>query len=90
MIVCGRMGAGIFFRRLPLYWYATDLNKPPIGDNKLRWPGTDCSDGGFHKLFAIFADYRARAGDQDGPVPEPAPAKQFLATMQRRAVAPKV
>lgn len=23
---------------LALYWYATDLNAPPIGDNKMRWP----------------------------------------------------
>jgi hypothetical protein len=49
-------GRWYFFRRLPLYWYATDLNKPPIGDNKLRWPGPDCSDGGFYKLFSCFAD----------------------------------
>ena len=40
-----------FARRLPLYWYATDLNKPPVGPNKMRWPGTDWVEGNFHKLF---------------------------------------
>jgi hypothetical protein len=32
-------GSWFFRRRLPLYWYATDLNKPPIGSRKMRWPG---------------------------------------------------
>ena len=40
-----------FARRLPLYWYASDLNKPPIGANKMRWPGTDWGGGQLHKLF---------------------------------------
>jgi len=83
-------GRWYFARRLPLYWYATDLNKPPLGDNKMRWPGTEWSDGGFHKLFPSFAEYWARTGDHGGPVPEPAPAEQFLATMRRGAAAPKV
>ena len=32
-------GRWYFRRRLPCYWYASDLNKPPIGDMKMRWPG---------------------------------------------------
>ena len=37
-----RLDGGWFFRRrLPLYWYATDLNKPPIGEHKMRWPDRD-------------------------------------------------
>ena len=47
-------GQWYFRRRLPCYWYATDLNKPPIGDMKMRWPGrepywalsTTCSPAG--------------------------------------------
>ena len=31
-------GHWYFRRRLPCYWYATDLNKPPIGEQKMRWP----------------------------------------------------
>ncbi len=83
-------GRWYFARRLPLYWYATDLNKPPIGDNKMRWPGTDWAEGNFHKLFPSFAEFWAREGDSGAPVAEPAPLEQFLATMRRGAAAPKV
>lgn len=79
-----------FARRLPLYWYATDLNKPPIGDNKMRWPGTDWVEGNFHKLFPSYAEFWAREGDHGGPVAEPAPFDKFLDTIRRGAAAPKV
>lgn len=83
-------GQWFFRRRLPLYWYATDLNKPPIGDNKMRWPGTEWSEGNFHKLFPSFAEFWERDGAPEGPVADPAPAGQFLATMRRGNAAPKV
>ena len=83
-------GRWYFARRLPLYWYATDLNKPPVGDNKMRWPGTEWAEGNFHKLFPSYAEFWAREGDHGGPVAEPAPLDQFLATMRRGAAAPKV
>jgi uncharacterized protein (TIGR02246 family) len=83
-------GRWCFARRLPLYWYATDLNKPPVGPNKMRWPGTDWTEGGFHKLFPSFAEFWARAGDEEGPVPEPAPLDQFIAAMRGSAASPKV
>ncbi len=79
-----------FARRLPLYWYATDLNKPPIGDAKMRWPNTDWVDGNFHKLFPSYAEFWAREGAPEGPVPEPAPLEGFLHAMRRGAEAPKV
>jgi uncharacterized protein (TIGR02246 family) len=83
-------GRWFFRRRLPLYWYATDLNKPPVGPNKMRWPGTEWTEGGFHKLFPSFAEFWARDGDAGGPVPEPAPLDKFLETMRRGAAAPKI
>ncbi|WP_088310615.1 nuclear transport factor 2 family protein [Novosphingobium sp. B 225] len=83
-------GRWFFARRLPLYWYATDLNQPPIGDNKMRWPGTDWAEGNFHKLFPSYAEYWAREGDHGGPVAEPAPLDKYLETMRRGAAAPKV
>lgn len=83
-------GRWYFQRRLPLYWYATDLNKPPIGDNKMRWPGTDWVEGNFHKLFPSYAEFWAREGDHGGPVAEPAPLEGFLNAMRRGAAAPKV
>jgi uncharacterized protein (TIGR02246 family) len=83
-------GRWYFARRLPLYWYATDLNKPPVGDRKMRWPGTDWVEGNFHKLFPSFAEFWARDGDHGGPVAAPAPLEKFLETMRRGQEAPRV
>lgn len=83
-------GRWYFARRLPLYWYATDLNKPPVGDRKMRWPGTEWVEGNFHKLFPSFGEFWAREGDHGGPVAEPAPLDKFLETMRRGQSAPKV
>ena len=83
-------GRWYFARRLPLYWYATDLNKPPVGENKMRWPDTEWVEGNFHKLFPSYAEFWAREGDHGGPVAEPAPLEKFLETMRRGAAAPKV
>ena len=83
-------GCWYFARRLPLYWYASDINKPPLGENKMRWPGTPWTEGNFHKLFPSFAEFWARAGDHGGPVPEPAPLDKFLETMRRGQAAPRV
>lgn len=83
-------GRWYFARRLPLYWYATDLNKPPIGDCKMRWPDTEWVEGNFHKLFPSFAEFWSREGDSGAPVAEPAPLEKFLETMRRGQSAPKV
>ena len=79
-----------FARRLPLYWYATDLNAPPVGPDKMRWPGTEASEGNFHKLFPSYAEFWAREGELTAPVAPPAPLDAFLTTMRRGAAAPKV
>jgi len=83
-------GQWYFERRLPLYWYATDLNKPPVGENKMRWPGSNWTEGNFHKLFPSFTEYWEREGDHDGPVAEPAPLEGFINAMRRGQAAPKV
>ena len=83
-------GRWYFARRLPLYWYAADLNQPPVGEAKMRWPGTEPVEGNFHKLFPSWAEFWARDGTPDGPVPEPAPLDGFLNAMRRGAAAPKV
>ncbi|MBK6491292.1 MAG: nuclear transport factor 2 family protein [Sphingomonadales bacterium] len=83
-------GRWYFARRLPLYWYATDQNKPPIGPKKMRWPGTEWAEGNFHKLFPSFEEFWARDGDKGGPVAEPAPLEKFIETMRRGQGAPKV
>ena len=83
-------GRWYFRRRLPLYWYATDLNKPPIGDAKMRWPGREPYEGGFHDLFPSWQAFWDRAGPPDTPVAEPAPLDKFIDTMRRGAKQPSV
>ncbi len=83
-------GRWFFTRRLPLYWYATDLNAPPIGPAKMRWPGSDYAEGNFHSIFPSWSEFWARDGAPDGPVPEPAPLDGFIAAMRRGSTDPKV
>ena len=81
-----------FARRLPLYWYATDLNKPPIGGMKMRWPGREPYDGAYHDLFPSWKTFWAARPDKD-KLPEvapPAPLEHFLETMRRGAPVPKI
>jgi len=75
-------GRWYFRRRLPLYWYATDLNKPPIGSRKMRWPGREPYEGTFHDLFPSWKEYWSRKGPSDGPVEPPAPFEKFIETMR--------
>ena len=87
-----RDGRWYFRRRLPCYWYATDLNKPPIGDMKMRWPGREPYWGTFHDLFPSWKEFWAQRPDKDSlpQVAPPAPLEQFLATMRRGTPAPKM
>ena len=83
-------GRWYFRRRLPLYWYASDLNKPPIGDRKMRWPGVPPYHGSFHDLFPSWKTYWARNGQpHDGPVEPAAPLEKFIETMRRGAPLPR-
>jgi len=85
-----RAGRWWFRRRLPLYWYATDLNKPPLGPKKMRWPGVASYDGGYHDLFPSWQEFWARRGPPDTDVPEPAPLNEFIERMRRGAEAPRI
>jgi uncharacterized protein (TIGR02246 family) len=76
-------GRWLFARRQPLYWYATDLNKPPVGQRKIRWPGREPYAGSFHDLFPSWKDYWDRGGPEAGPLAEPAPLEAFIETMRR-------
>ena len=72
-----------FRRRLPCYWYATDLNKPPVGDRKMRWPGREPYDGAFHELFPSWKSFWDSPLVEDAPaVATPAPAEGFLRSMR--------
>ena len=50
-------GVWYFRRRLPCYWYATDLNAPPVGENKMRWPDRDSYQGAWHELFPSWKEF---------------------------------
>jgi hypothetical protein len=79
-----RMGGRWFFRRrLPLYWYATDLNKPPLGPNKMRWPDQAPYEGGFHELFPSWEEFWRQPPAGPGDVPAPVPLGRFLEKLSR-------
>lgn len=84
-------GRWYFRRRLPCYWYATDLNKPPVGIDKMRWPDRETYEGAFHALWPSWQEFWANPPADDEPeVAAPAPLEQFLNTMRRDAAEPKI
>ena len=84
-------GRWYFRRRLPCYWYATDINKPPIGDNKMRWPDRDPYAGAYHDLWPSWDEFWMNPPDSDEPeVAAPAPLDQFLNIMRRGAAEPNI
>lgn len=85
-------GVWYFRRRLPCYWYASDLNSVPTGDMKMRWPGREPYTGTFHDLFPSWqAFWQNRPLDDTLPeVAVPAPIEQFLRTMRGDTPAPKI
>ena len=83
-------GRWYFRRRLPCYWYATDLNRPPIGERKMRWPGREPYDGAFHELFPSWQEFWANKPEDSPEVAEPAALGEFLNTMRRGAPDPRI
>lgn len=84
-------GRWYFRRRLPCYWYATDLNKPPIGDNKMRWPNSEEYEGAYHQLFPSWKEFWNNPPTTDEPeVAEPAPINEFLTRMRHGNPDPKI
>ena len=88
-----RAGRWLFRRRLPLYWYASDLNKPPLGDRKMRWPGREPYDGGWHSIWPSWRRFWDQPPDDADGLPdvaEPARADAFLETMRAASKDPKL
>ena len=83
-------GRWYFRRRLPCYWYATDLNKPPIGDMKMRWPGREPYHGAFHDLFPSWQEFWQQRPEGLPEVAAPAPVDEFLKCMRRGTPAPRI
>ena len=85
-------GRWYFRRRLHCYWYATDLNKPPVGSSKMRWPDREPYEGAYHELFPSWAQFWQNAPDKS-TLPEvaaPAPFENFLRTMRGEHSDPKI
>ena len=83
-------GRWYFRRRLPLYWYASDINKPPVGDRKMRWPGREPYDGSFHDLFPSWEEFWSKGPQPGAPVAPPAPLEKFIEIMRRGKEPPSV
>ncbi len=84
-------GRWYFRRRLPCYWYATDINRPPVGDNKMRWPDREPYAGAYHDLWPSWeAFWNHPPGEQLAEVAPPAPLEDFLNTMRAGAPEPSI
>lgn len=86
-----RDGRWYFVKRTPLFWYESDITHPPLGERKMRWPGTPPHDGGWHDAFPSWQEFHnAESGRPDKPVPAPAPVGAWLRTLRRNAAEPRV
>ena len=82
-------GCWYFRRRLPCYWYATDLNAPPIGEQKMRWPDREPYEGSWHALWPSWKQFWMSSPAAEAQVAAPAPLGEFLTRMRRGAPDPK-
>lgn len=85
-----REGRWYFLRRTPLYWVHTDPNVPPLGEAKLRRPGSDTAGrGGYHDAFPSWTEFWDRDTGDD-PVAAAGEFDRFLETITRGAATPRV
>ena len=85
-----RGGHWYFVRRKPLFWYESDITAPPLGPRKMRWPGTQAHDGGFHDAFPSWQEFHAaEPGRLDTPVPAPALFGDWIRTLRRGTAVPR-
>ena len=76
-------GRWLFKKRFPMYWYATDINKPPLGDEKMRWPNQEPYEGFFHDLFPSWQDFWSNEYVRDSDVSQPVEANDFLRVLSQ-------
>ena len=76
-------GRWLFKKRLPMYWYASDINNPPLGDQKMRWPNQEPYDGFFHDLFPSWKEFWDSEYVRDNDVSEPVETNAFLKALRR-------
>lgn len=86
-----REGRWYFVKRIPLFWYESDITDPPVGGQKMRWPGTPRHDGSLHDAFPSWQEFwNAEPGRLEAPVTAPAPIGAWLRTLRRDAADPRV
>ena len=84
-------GHWYFRRRLPCYWYASDLNEPPVGEKKMRWPDRDPYEGAFHELWPSWRSFWSSSPGPEIPeVSSPAPVSEFLKVMRAGSPDPDI
>jgi len=83
-------GRWYFRRRLPCSLYATDLNKPPLGKLKMRWPGREPYEGTWHDLWPSWRQFWASPPGGAPEVAAPAPLGEFLRHLRRGAPDPRI
>ena len=83
-------GRCYFRRRSPCYWYAMALDKTPLGDRKMRWPGREPYRGAWHELFPSWKHFWAHAPERTPEVAPPAPLDKFQESMRPGAPIPKI
>ncbi|KUI21601.1 hypothetical protein AU193_13630 [Mycobacterium sp. GA-1285] len=80
-----------FLKRTPLFWYESDITDPPVGPQKMRWPGRPRHDGNLHDAFPSWQDFwNADPGRLDAPVRAPAPVGAWLRALRRDSPDPRV
>ncbi|MDX1884162.1 nuclear transport factor 2 family protein [Mycolicibacterium sp. 120270] len=86
-----REGHWYFVKRIPLFWYESDITDPPVGLQKMRWPGRPRHDGGLHDAFPSWQEFwKAEPGRLESPVRAPAPVGEWLRALRRGAADPRV
>ena len=73
-----------FVRRKPLAWYATDVLDRPVGENKMRWPGSDAYAGELPGWWESWPEYWAGPAADGVSVRDPAPPGHWLDRLKTR------
>jgi len=67
--------------------YATASSAPPVGDAKIRWPGTEPMAGNFYGSYPSWTAFWETG--QLGSEPEPDASKHFVSRLRRGRTLPQ-
>ena len=83
-------GVWLFRRRLPLYWYASDLRWPPLGENKMRWPNEEPYEGAWAEFWPSWKKFWENPPEGAYDIAEPVDIHSFLQYMRGASDLPSV